>query len=51
MQKEYKDQNIEQMINSRSFLEKFKNKIKKNNQMRTYSRQFKSISIKLIKWE
>ena len=29
MQKEYKDQNIEQMINTRSFLKKFKNKVKK----------------------
>ena len=29
MQKEYKDQNIEQMINFRFFLKKFKNKIKK----------------------
>ena len=51
MRKEYKDQNIEQMINSRLFLKKFKNKVRKNNQMRTYSRQFRSISIKLIKWE
>ena len=51
MRKEYKDQNAEQMINSRSFLKKFKNKTKKNNQMRTYSRQFRSISIKLIKWD
>ena len=39
------------MINFRLFLKKFKNKIKKNNQMRIYNRQFKSISIKLIKWE
>ena len=51
MQKEYKNQDIEQMINSRLFLKKFKNKIRKNNQMRMYNRQFKSISIKLIKWE
>ena len=50
MRKEYKDQNIEQMINSRLFLKKFKNKVRKNNQMRIYSRQFKNISIKLIKW-
>ena len=50
MQKEYKDQNIEQMINFRLFLKKFKNKVKKNNQMRIYSWQFKNISIKLIKW-
>ena len=49
MQKEYKDQDIEQMINFRSFLKKFKNKIRKNNQMRIYSRQFRNISIKLIK--
>ena len=48
--KEYKDQDIEQMINPRFFLKKFKNEIRKNNQMRTYSRQFRSISIKLIKW-
>ena len=39
------------MINFRFFLKKFKNKVKKDNQMRIYSRQFKSISIKLIKWE
>ena len=51
MRKEYKDQNIEQMINFRLFLKKFKNKVKKNNQIRTYSRQFRSISIKLIKWK
>ena len=51
MRKKYKNQNIEQMINFRLFLKKFKNKIKKHNQMRIYSRQFKSISIKLIKWE
>ena len=51
IRKEYKDQNIEQMINSRLFLKKFKNKVKKNNQIRIYSRQFKNISIKLIKWE
>ena len=51
MRKEYKDQNIEQMINSRLFLKKFKNKVRKDNQMRTYSRQFKNISIKLIKWK
>ena len=31
MRKEYKDQNIKQMINSRFFLKKFKNKIRKNN--------------------
>ena len=51
MRKEYKDQNIEQMINSRFFLKKFKNKVRKNNQMCIYSRQFKNILIKLIKWE
>ena len=51
MRKKYKDQNIEQMINFRLFLKKFKNKVRKNNQMRIYSRQFKNISIKLIKWE
>ena len=51
MRKEYKDQDIKQMINFRLFLKKFKNKVKKDNQMRTYSRQFKNISIKLIKWE
>ena len=51
MRKEYKNQNIEQIINSHFFLKKFKNKVKKNNQMRTYSRQFRSISIKLIKWK
>ena len=39
------------MINFRFFLKKFKNKVRKDNQMRIYSRQFKSISIKLIKWE
>ena len=50
MRKEYKDQDIEQMINSRLFLKKFKNKVRKNNQMHTYSRQFRNISIKLIKW-
>ena len=49
IQKEYKDQNIEQMINFRFFLKKFKNKVKKNNQMHIYNRQFKNISIKLIK--
>ena len=38
MRKEYKDQNIEQMINSRLFLKKFKNKVRKNNQMRIYNR-------------
>ena len=31
MRKKYKDQNIEQMINFRFFLKKFKNKVKKNN--------------------
>ena len=51
MQKEYKDQNIEQIINFRFFLKKFKNKVKKNNQMCIYNRQFKNISIKLIKWK
>ena len=51
MRKEYKNQNIKQIINSRFFLKKFKNKVRKNNQMRIYSRQFKNISIKLIKWE
>ena len=50
MRKEYKNQDIEQMINSRLFLKKFKNKVRKNNQTRIYSRQFKNISIKLIKW-
>ena len=39
------------MINFRSFLKKFKNKVRKNNQIRIYNRQFRSISIKLIKWE
>ena len=33
------------------FFKKFKNKVRKNNQMRIYSRQFKNISIKLIKWK
>ena len=51
MRKEYKDQNIKQMINFRFFLKKFKNKVKKSNQMRIYSRQFRNISIKLIKWK
>ena len=51
MQKEYKNQNIEQMINFRFFLKKLKNKVKKNNSMRIYSQQFKNISIKLIKWK
>ena len=51
MQKKYKDQNIEQMINFRSFLKEFKNKVKKKYLMCIYSRQFKNISIKLIKWE
>ena len=51
MRKKYKDQNIEQIINSRSFLKKFKNKVKKNNQICIYNRQFKNILIKLIKWE
>ena len=51
MRKKYKNENIEQMINFRLFLKKFKNKVKKNNQIRIYNRQFKSISIKLIKWE
>ena len=51
MRKEYKDQNIERMINFRLFLKEFKNKVKKDNQMRIYSRQFKNISIRLIKWE
>ena len=51
MRKEYKDQDIEQMINFRLFLKKFKNKVKKNNQMHIYSRQFRNISIKLIKWK
>ena len=49
MQKEYKDQDSKQMINFRFFLKKFKNKVKKNNQIRIYNRQFKNISIKLIK--
>ena len=39
------------MINFRFFLKEFKNKVRKDNQMRIYSRQFKNISIKLIKWE
>ena len=51
MWKEYKDQDTEQMINFRFFLKEFKNKVRKNNQMRIYSRQFKNISIKLIKWK
>ena len=38
MQKEYKDQNIEQMINFRFFLKTFKIKIKKDNQIHIYSR-------------
>ena len=50
MRKEYQDQDIEQMINFRLFLKKFKNKVRKNNQIRVYSRQFKNILIKLIKW-
>ena len=45
MQKEYKNQNVKKMINPSLFLKK----IKKNNQMCIYSRQFKNISIKLIK--
>ena len=49
MRKKYKDQNIEQMINSRLLFKRFNNKARKNNQMRTYSREFKNISIKLIK--
>ena len=36
------------MINFYSFLEKFKNKMRKINQMRTYNQQFKNILIKLI---
>ena len=51
MRKESKDQNIEQIINFCLFLKKFKSKVRKNNQMRIYSWQFKSISIKLIKWK
>ena len=39
------------MINFRLLLKKFKNKVKKNNQMCIYSRQFKNILIKLRKWE
>ena len=38
MRKEYKSQNIEQIINFRSFLKEFKNKVRKNNQMCIYSR-------------
>ena len=51
IQKEYKDQNIKQIINFHLFLKKFKNKVRKNNQIRIYSRWFKNISIKLIKWK
>ena len=51
IQKKYKNQNIEQMINFCLFLKKFKKKIRKNNQMRIYSQQFKNISIKPIKWK
>ena len=32
------------------FFKEFKNKVRKNNQIRTYSRQFRNISSKLIKW-
>ena len=49
MRKEYKDQDIEQMINFHLFLKEFKNKVRKNNQIYTYNRQFKNISIKLTK--
>ena len=48
MRKKYKDQNIEQMINFRFFLKKFKNKVRKDNQMRIYNRQFKNILINIF---
>ena len=50
MRKEYKDKDAEQMTNSRPFLEKYKSKTRTDDQMRTYSRQFRSISTKLIQW-
>ena len=49
MRKEYKNQDIEQMINFRLFSKKFKKKVRKNNQMRTCNQQFKNILIKLMK--
>ena len=36
------------MTNSRFFLKKYKSKIRIDDQMRIYNRQFKNISVKLI---
>ena len=39
------------MTNSRLFLKKYKNKIRIDDQMRIYNRQFKNIFVKLIQWK
>ena len=51
MWKKYKDKNAKQMTNFRLFLKKYKSKIRIDDQMRIYNRQFKNISIKLIQWK
>ena len=51
MRKKYKNKNAKQMTNFRSFLKKYKNKTRIDDQMRIYSRQFRNISIKLIQWK
>ena len=48
MRKKYKDKNAKQMTNFCFFLKKYKNKIRIDDQMQIYNRQFKSIFIKLI---
>ena len=48
MQKKYKDKNAKQMTNSHLFLKKYKSKTRIDDQMWIYSRQFRSIFIKLI---
>ena len=48
MRKKYKNKNAKQMTNFRLFLKKYKSKIRINDQMRIYNRQFKNIFIKLI---
>ena len=49
MKKKYKRNDIQQKLNSRYFLKMFKSKPRSNkNDLRSYSRQFRSIVIKLI---
>ena len=51
MWKKYKNKNAKQMTNFRSFLKKYKSKIRIDDQMQIYNHQFKNIFIKLIQWK